>query len=143
MRLVLRWLAVLFPLLGIFVAWYLTLEHYGYVILPCPAHASFIDCGQVLHGRYAVLFGMPLALLGLIFYIAETGIALYAHIHNNYIGKLLLSVFSAGGFLFSLYLLFLQIFVIRAICLYCMASAFISIFEAVVVCMIFINGKHA
>lgn len=121
-----RYLLVFLPFLGILDAGVLTWQHYGNFIAPCPAYFTLIDCGQVLRSQYAVVFGIPLALLGFIFYFLETYIALFVFITNKRAGKLFLLLLSLGGFLFSLYLVFLQLFVIKAICLYCMGSALLS-----------------
>jgi uncharacterized membrane protein len=122
----LRMSLLILPILGILDAGYLTWQHYGNVLVVCPAYFTFIDCGQVLHSPYAILFGVPLAVWGLLFYCAETALVLFISFTDNRTGKLLVLVSSVGGFLFSLYLVYLQLGVIGAVCLYCMASALIS-----------------
>jgi uncharacterized membrane protein len=125
------------PLLGIFDAGYLTWQHYGNILAPCPAYFTFIDCGQVLRSSYSALFGVPLALLGLIFYSIETILAAVVFIFNRKILRNLLLITSLGGFLFSLYLIYIQLYLIHAVCLYCMGSALIStLFFAVMIAIV-------
>jgi uncharacterized membrane protein len=126
MKIILRYFMVLIPILGILDAGYLAWQHYGNVLVVCPAYFTFIDCGQVLHSTYAILFGVPLAVWGLLFYCAETALVLYIVFTDRRTEKQLVLASSVGGFVFSLYLVYLQIVVIGAICLYCMASAVIS-----------------
>jgi len=143
MKNTLRLLLVFLPFLGILDAGYLTWQHYGNIIAPCPVHFAFVDCGQVLHSQYSILFGIPLALLGVIFYCIETSIAICVFITKRAAGKLLLLLFSLGGFLFSLYLVYIQLFLIKAICLYCIGSAAISTVYFVIVLAYFLRQKAA
>ncbi|MBP6994360.1 hypothetical protein KBB12_03895, partial [Candidatus Woesebacteria bacterium] len=113
-------------LIGVYDAGYLTLEHYRNVIPPCSIHDVFADCGRVLRSEYAVLFGVPLALLGLIHYTTVLGIHLFSLYSKKVWSKYWLLLQTAGGLLFSIYLVCLQLFVIHAICPYCMLSALVS-----------------
>ena len=131
---------VLLPFFGIIISGYLTWQHYGHIALACPKYFSFIDCGQVLTSKYSEIFGVPLALLGFIFYIFETIDAFLVFNNNKEIGKYLLLLFSTGGFLFSCYLVSLMVFVIHAICIYCMGSAIVSALVFVVIQVLF--GKE-
>lgn len=69
---------------------------------------------------------VPLALLGMFQYTAELIVATYVAITGNKLAQKLLLFLTAMGALFSLYFVYLMIFVIQAICLYCFASAIIS-----------------
>lgn len=74
-----------------------------------------------------MFFGLiPLALLGVFQYTAELIVATYVAVTGNKLGQKLLLFLTAMGALFSLYFVYLMIFVIQAICLYCFASAIIS-----------------
>lgn len=107
-------------LLGFIDATYLTAEHYLGKIPPC----SLVEgCETVLTSAYAAIFGIPTALFGSLFYFAVF-ILLIAYRETKspaFIAALL--VVSSLGFLASLGFVYLQLFVVRAICLYCMASA--------------------
>jgi uncharacterized membrane protein len=85
------------------------------------------DCNTVQQSEYARLFGLlPIGILGLFGYslilvawlarrYASGRIAVYA--------SLALMMMSAGGLLFSIYLTFLEPFVIGATCAWCLTSA--------------------
>lgn len=111
-------------LVGLADASYLTWEHYAEVLPPCSTN-WWVDCGKVLTSPQSVLFGLPVAVWGVLQYlgiILTTGL-----LYQTWRQKLswLLVVQTTLGFLFSLYFVGLQLFVIQAICLYCMLSALI------------------
>lgn len=114
-------------LLGMLDAGYLTYEHYAHILPPCTTNA-IIDCGQVLTSKYSIVLGIPLALVGLTYYLVLFCMSLSLFSKDSEKVRKGIVLFTASGFLFSLYFLYLQIFVIHAICLYCMASAFTSTF---------------
>jgi dihydroorotate dehydrogenase len=116
-------------ILGIWDASYLTYEHYSNIIPPCTINhflPFFSDCGLVLRSQYAVIFGIPLALLGLIHYTILTLVIGLAIIFNKKLWWFWTFFQSVIGAFFSLYLMYLQIFVIQNICIYCTGSALIS-----------------
>lgn len=117
-------LALIF--IGVYDAGYLTIEHYRNVIPPCSINDIFADCGRVLQSEYAVLFGIPLSLLGLVHYVLLFGISVFVIRFRKPLTTYWLLLQTTAGLLFSLYLVYLQLFVIRAICPYCMLSALVS-----------------
>jgi len=119
-------LLLVLSLVGLFDATYLTWEHFNYTLPPCSTH-WWVDCGKVLTSRYSQWWGMPLAMIGILHYalVFTLSISLFLKWRQK-IGWWL-KVQTSLGFLFSLYFVGLQLFVIQAICLYCMASALISL----------------
>ena len=113
-------------LVGVYDAGYLTLEHYRDMIPPCGVNDIFADCGRVLRSEYAVLFGVPLSLLGLVHYLVLFGISVFVIRFRKPLTTYWLLLQTKAGLLFSLYLVYLQLFVIHAICPYCMLSALVS-----------------
>ncbi len=109
-------------LLGFADAAYLTIEHFRNVVPPC----AIGGCEQVLTSEYSTVFGVPVALGGMIFYfVFLVGMFAYIDTKKPAILKwaLLLTV---PGFLATLYFLFLQFFILHAVCIYCMGSAITS-----------------
>lgn len=106
-------------------ALYLTFKHYSNEIVPC-TNNIFVDCGQVLDSVYSVIFGIPLAVLGVVHYFILGVFFLLSIYGAKKLFKYLFIFESFNGFVFSLYLVFLQVVVIGSICLYCMMSAIIS-----------------
>lgn len=108
--------------IGLMDSTYLTYEHYSNVIPPC-SNSVFIDCGKVLDSSYSKVFGIPLALLGMIHYSVLFGVS-YLVFRNRNLKVFKLMAFLIGiGVFASLYFVYLQLYVIEAICIYCMVSA--------------------
>ena len=105
-------------LAGLGVATYLTVVHYSG---GQPVCAVGHGCVTVQESEYAELAGVPVALIGLIGYVAIlASLAL-----RGDTGRLVRVAMTAGGFAFSVYLTYLELFVIDAICQWCVGSAVI------------------
>jgi len=93
------------------------------------------ECNVVQQSRYAILFGfLPMALFGALGYAAILSTYIYEQwIRGPYAGTMSLVRFllAAFGFLFSIWLTYLQPFVIGATCVWCLASAITMIFTVV------------
>jgi uncharacterized membrane protein len=117
------WVLTLLALIGFFDATYLTAEHYLGGTPPC-----FITtgCEEVTTSEYSTFQGVPIALVGMIYYLALfiLGLALAQGPRMKYLNIIL--AISGAGFLSSLYLVYLQLFVLDAVCSYCMVSAVTS-----------------
>lgn len=109
----------------------LTIEHYHYVqssqfILPCAVN-GVIDCGKVLSSPYATILGIPLGLLGLLYYSFLSVFIFLVLYFKKAIFTFFVFSLTAFGVLFSVYLLYVQAVLIQKFCLYCLLSAFISV----------------
>jgi len=104
---------------GFLDATYLTAQHYLGKIPPC-----FITtgCQTVLTSKYSVIFGIPTALWGAIYYLLLFLISVLAIDIKATIIRFA-AYLTPIGFLLSLYFVYLQIFVIKEICSYCLVSA--------------------
>ena len=121
--------AAIVSLCGLADAIYLTVEHISGESVRCTIIAG---CSEVLSSRYAALGGIPLALIGALAYFSVFSLAtLTVFGYRGTAG--LLAFLVAGMFLVSLWLIYLQAFVIHAFCQYCLFSAAITIFLAVIV----------
>ncbi len=86
------------------------------------------ECNVVQTSRYAQIAGVPVAVLGLINYLGV--LALWA-VQRSGVGRwarpasLALLGLALAGVLFSIYLTLLELFVIHAVCMWCLASALI------------------
>jgi uncharacterized membrane protein len=115
-----RWLqlaALAVAGLGICVAGYLTYVHYAGLEPFCAGGGH--GCERVQSSSYAKLGGIPVAVLGLAGYLAIAA-ALLAPGEPARLAAAALAVTGAG---FSAYLTYLELFVIDAICQWCVASA--------------------
>ena len=113
--------AALLALLGIADALYLTIEHVTGQSVKCTIISG---CSAVLSSPYAVVAGIPLAAVGGAAYFTVFSLATLALFGYRFAGKLLLPLVGAM-FLVTLWLIYLQAFVIREFCQYCLFSALI------------------
>jgi len=120
------WTIPILCLVGFVVAGYLT---YVETTLTTAVCGPVGDCNTVQQSEYARLFGvLPIGVLGLAGYIAIITAWLFARYATGYlstIGSLAMLVMTAFGTLFSIYLTFLEPFVIGATCAWCLTSAIV------------------
>jgi uncharacterized membrane protein len=88
---------------------------------------SLSDCNTVVTSSYSRIFGIPIAELGVLFYSIMFVLAALELVMYDQFLRRVLQAFSLVGILASLYFMFVQTFVIRAFCVYCLASAFIAL----------------
>jgi uncharacterized membrane protein len=123
--------AALFSLFGLADALYLTIEHVTGQSVRCTIISG---CSEVLSSPYAAVAGIPLAVIGAAAYFTVFSLATLAAFGYRVAGKLLTALVIAM-FLVSLWLIYLQAFVIREFCQYCLLSAGITTALLVVVVM--------
>jgi uncharacterized membrane protein/glutaredoxin len=120
------WIVPLLCLLGLAVAGYMVYIEMAQVAAVC---GPIGDCNTVQQSEYAHLFGvLPVSVLGVIAYLAillAWSIAYYSSGKLADRGRLTLFILTLSGTLFSIYLTFLEPFVIGATCAWCLASAII------------------
>lgn len=121
-----NWLPLAFLIvsaLGFADAIYLTTQHF----LGAPVACSILKgCEQVTTSPYSLIFGIPVALLGSLYYLTIIVLSvIYLDSRKIYFLNTIAKI-TPLGFLASLYFVYLQIFIIKAICLYCMGSAVTS-----------------
>ncbi|MDB4884992.1 MAG: hypothetical protein JWN79_430 [Gemmatimonadetes bacterium] len=119
-------LAALISLAGVFVALYLALYKLGYIgTLVCAVGS----CEVVQTSRWATLLGVPVAIWGVVYYAGVLAAALVglsgALVDSRPFARALVAV-TAVGVLFSLWLTWLELFVIHAICMWCVVSALLA-----------------
>ncbi len=83
-------------------------------------------CNVVAQSVYSHLFGIPLGVYGVIFYGFLFIIASLLFVIPSKLAHVTLVVLGVVGSIASLIFLYLQVFVINAVCVYCLASALIS-----------------
>jgi len=127
----------IFSFIGLMDASYLAVKHYTGTIPPC---AIVKGCEAVTTSQYATVGGVSVALFGAIYYLIVliTSIALI-DTGNNFLKKFL-ARFSIIGLVASIWFVSLQVFVINALCLYCIASATSSV--AIFALAFFLNRER-
>ncbi len=108
-------------LVGLSDAIYLTVEHLAGRSVKC----TLSGCSEVLSSQYASFAGIPLASVGAAAYFAVFSLATLAAFGYQGVGKLM-TLIVALMFLTSLWLIYLQAFVIKAFCQFCLLSAFVT-----------------
>lgn len=117
------WGFVMVAFLGLLDATYLTIKDYDGGGITCYV---FTGCDDVLKSQYNNLFGLPIAAWGAMFYFGMLFLSLlYIDVRKGWILGLIM-IGGVAGFLFSMGFVYLQLFVIQAICTYCMFSALTS-----------------
>lgn len=111
----LRAAAALVALAGIAVAGYLTWVHFDDAALVCVAGGG---CETVQESEYAEIAGIPVALLGLGAYVVLLGLVIW----DTATARLAAATIAFVGLLFSVYLVVLQLLVIDAVCVWCLAN---------------------
>lgn len=107
-------------LIGFGDALFLTVKHYQGGPIPC---SILNGCDTVTTSIYSEIFSIPISLLGVFFYLAViilAGLCLDSKKRGPV--KWLFGL-AAAAFIVSIVLVYLQVFVIEALCLYCLISA--------------------
>lgn len=112
---VLRPAAALVAAAGGAVAGYLTYVHYRPDALVCTGGGG---CEAVQESRYAELVGVPVALLGLVAYVAVLALVLW----DAPVARTLTAAIALSAAGFAVYLVLLQAFVIDAWCVWCLVN---------------------
>ncbi len=117
-----RWLfylAALLSLTGLADAVYLTIGHLTGANFRCTITTG---CNEVLGSSYASIAGVPLASIGALAYFAAFSLATLAAFNHRW-AVTALKALAILMLLTTLWLLYLQAFVIRHYCQYCLFSA--------------------
>jgi uncharacterized membrane protein len=123
---------------GLLVSGYLLERYISGGRIAC---GSDLGCDLVRKSAYSHLFGVPLPFYGLVYYLIILGLSFFKTIKPFKHLNLMLLFFSLIGLLVSLYLFYLEIFVIRAVCFWCTVSGVITL-QIFSLCLISLkNGK--
>jgi uncharacterized membrane protein len=122
-------LAALVSLIGLVDSIYLTVEHLSGQSVKCTLVSG---CSEVLSSPWATIGGYPLASLGAVAYFTVFSAATLAAFGYKGVDKFL-AVVVAVMFLVTLWLFYLQAFVIKAFCQFCLLSAVVTLTLAIIV----------
>ena len=114
-------LAIILTVIGLLVSIYMTIYKITSNDSMCIGSG---DCKTVNASRYAEVYGIPVAVLGIAGYSAILAVLLLERnpgfFQQN--GTLLFFGLSLTGFLFTLYLIFVETVLIKAYCPFCITS---------------------
>lgn len=111
--------AAVAAIIGIGDSLYLTVHHYTAEPVPCTVTGG---CETVLTSAYAEFLGIPIAAFGAAAYFVAFSLAILAAFGNSR-AWLPFKVLSTVMVAFSAWLFYLQAFVIKAFCQFCLVSA--------------------
>lgn len=111
---------------GFLLAFYIRHKKHANEKLVCPLDS---DCESVIHSNYSIFLGIPVEILGMIYYgvvAVVYGIFLMFPQLISPFAVFSVLTLSTAAFFFSLYLTSIQIFAIRQLCTWCLVSAGLS-----------------
>ena len=110
--------------LGAAVSAYLTAIHYDDGLLVC----GLSDCHTVQTSDYAEILGIPVALLGLGMYVALLGLFALRRLRpdSTVYATAVAFALTLAGVIFAGYLTYVELFVLEAICQWCVVSAVLT-----------------
>lgn len=108
--------------IGIADSSYLTLDTFAKVPPYCPTY-HILDCGKVTLSPYSHPFGVPVALLGLGWFVVMLALAVS---RPSFVVYVMLPLWVLGVAMVG-YLVFVELFLLHAICIYCTLAHVCSI----------------
>lgn len=134
---ILLWLLAVISAVGLTDAAYLTITHYTNTLVPCSFSKG---CETVLRSSYSELFGIPVAALGVVFYLVMLIASVFFVTNKKY--HWALSVWGLIGFGSTVYLFYIQAVVLHAFCQYCLLSAATSTLTFIITAVLYYMNKH-
>lgn len=126
------WAPILLSVAGIGISGYLVAKRFTGGGLAC---SRWAQCDVVNNSMYAVLYGVPVSVIGLAGYLLLLAVgvaALRSHGANRRRLLALALLLALGGVAFSAYLTYVEIYLIQALCSWCVASAVVILLLAAV-----------
>ena len=114
---------IILAILGIFDSGYLIKKRVKKQPLSCPIDG---ECEKVVESKWNAIFFIKNDILGLFYYVLILFLVLYLFFVSEKF-LLLTKIFSGASLLFSLFLVFIQVKIIKKYCFYCLISAFINL----------------
>jgi uncharacterized membrane protein len=121
---------------GIGVATYLTIAHYTSPDVLVCSGKGFVDCAKVTTSRQSIVLGIPVAVIGLVWWIAMFTLCLGVSWRStNLLVHRTRLALAVAGIAFVLWLLYTEFVTLRAVCLWCSAVHVLSfaVFALVVI----------
>ncbi len=130
------WASFVLAIVGLLDAAYLAYEHgSGSNSLACP-ETGHIDCAKVTTSTYSELHGIPVAYLGLAFFVLLVVVmSPWAWASQSPLLRWGRVALVAGGLVFAIYLVWAELYRLDAICLYC-TGVHVAIFLLFVVTLL-------
>ena len=128
-----RWLLTVLAVVGIVASSLALREHYRTDSSPCSINERW-DCGIVNHSPYAMLFGIPVAVIGIAGYLL-LGVLAFLRAYR------VMLVAAMGGLGFALHLAHIESTVLGVWCIYCIISlGVISLLSLLALGIVIVNS---
>ena len=126
-------LSSIISLSGLAVTTYLTVLSVGQIEASC----GIQGCNEVLNSKWAKILGIPISFPGMLFY----GIILILSLNNssskNFLSRKIILIAIFLAVVASVYLTYIEIFIIKAICQYCVGSAILILINSITIISIY------
>lgn len=116
-------LIIFLSFLGIIASGYLTYLHYKPISIENPEFCDFsqsFNCSTVNKSSYSLLFGIPVAILGILAMLAVIILSFMLLKKKIELVERILLYLLSFNLVFALYLLYTEIFLLNALCLFCL-----------------------
>jgi len=141
---------LLMSAVGLVASAYVLIEFYalGQNII-CPSGSLFgirLDCGAVLGSSYSEIFGIPLELLASIYFLVNLSLVYVIAFGSEKAFRLSLQALFLWRFLgvaIVPYLVFVELVLLRAICVYCTIMHVAIITDFIIISYLLFVGKHS
>ena len=110
--------------LMVVIIFYTLHEGLPYCVVPTKVFGITIDCATVLESKYSSVFGAPLELLAVVYFIINLALIYLVSFASDALSRIslrILFVWRFIGLAIVPYLVSLEVLVLKAICLYCTA----------------------
>ena len=132
-------LAAVLSLVGLADSIYLTVTHLTGDDVTCVASSG---CSEVLASAYSTVGGIPLGAFGALAYFGAFSLATLAAYRYGR-ARTFLTIVVAGMLLTTLWLLYVQAFVLHAFCDYCLLSAGLTLSLSVIVAIVNFTARQS
>jgi vitamin-K-epoxide reductase (warfarin-sensitive) len=130
-----RWVLIVLAVVGIVASSLALREHYRTDPSPCSINERW-DCGIVNHSPYAMLFGVPVAVIGIAGYLL-LGVLAFRKAYR------VMLIAALGGLGFALHLAHIESAVLGVWCIYCAISlAVISLLSLLVLATVIVSSMN-
>ncbi len=115
----------------------------------CPSGTFWgirLDCGTVLTSPYSQAFGVPLEILALVYFVFNLGLVGIIALGSERASKIALKVLFGWRFIGVAvvpYLVFVELFILHAICVYCTIMHAAILADFIVISYVLFFGRHS
>jgi uncharacterized membrane protein len=105
-----------------------------------------LDCGEVLSSSYSKVFGVPLEILALVYFFVNIGMVFVIAFGSERIARTSFRALFAWRFIGLMmvpYLMFVEFFLLHAICVYCTIMHAAILIDFVVISYLLFFGGHS